>query len=431
MAMQTFHRLVLAATMAVLMQLPSASLNALEPLKLYLFTAPGCPHCIAAQPYIEQLQQRHPDLELVEYNVWDDRKHFDLLVAVGKTVGTGSVSTPALVVGRQVWFGFDAGIAGEVETAIERCLRQPCSDLVAQLRSGAGAGPAQTPEPAPQPVPAITLPGFGSVDPDTLSLPVVTVVIGLLDSFNPCAFFILLFLLSLMLHAGSRRTMLLVGGVFVLCSGLIYLLFMAAWLNLFLLAGQLRMVTLAAGGIALVIAGINIKDYFFFHQGVTLSIPETAKPRLFARMRQLLKAPRTATVLFGTVVLAIAANTYELLCTAGFPMVYTRLLTLRGLSTWQHYFYLLFYNLVYILPLLIIVIVFTLTLGRRQLSEWHGRILKLVSGMMMLMLGAVLLVDPALLNHLPLAGGLLLAALLAAALIIALDRVRNRWSHHR
>ena len=98
-------------------------------------------------------------------------------------------------------------------------------------------------------------------------------------------------------------------------------------------------------------------------------------------------------IMAGTVTLALAANTYELLCTAGFPMVYSRILTLNALSAESYYLYLLLYNLIYILPLLAIVILFTIKLGSRKLSEQEGMVLKLLSGVMMLMLGLLLVVE--------------------------------------
>ena len=76
-----------------------------------------------------------------------------------------------------------------------------------------------------------------------------------------------------------------------------------------------------------------------------------------------------------------------LLCTAGFPMVFTRILTLQQLPTWQYYTYLAAYNLIYILPLLIIVVIFAVTLGAHQLSERQGRFLKLLAGVMMFRAG--------------------------------------------
>ena len=258
------------------------------------------------------------------------------------------------------------------------------------------------------------------------SLALVTVMLAGLDAFNPCAFFVLLFLLSVLVHARSRPRMALVGGVFVLFSGLFYFAFMAAWLNLFLLVGGMGVVTAVAGALAVVLAGVNIKDYLRPGRGPSLSIPDGVKPGLFQRMQGLLHAQRLPALLTGTVALAAAANSYELLCTAGFPMVFTRILTLQGLGTFQYYLYLLFYNLVYVLPLALIVVVFVLTLGRRKLGERQGRLLKLLSGLMMLGLGTALLVAPERLARVSTALALVAAALAGTAIAWLWERWRGR-----
>jgi hypothetical protein len=136
-------------------------------------------------------------------------------------------------------------------------------------------------------------------------------------------------------------------------------------------------------------------------------------------MRSLLHSTSLLSLLIGTTVLAVVANSYELLCTAGFPMAYTRLLTLNNLSTSAYYLYLALYNLVYVVPLFLIVLGFTFTLGKRQLSEWQGRVLKLISGGMMLGLGSVLLIDPALLNSVAASSTILLTALALSLLTAA------------
>jgi len=264
----------------------------------------------------------------------------------------------------------------------------------------------------------VSVPLLGRIDPASTSLPAFTLAIAVLDSFNPCAFFVLLFLLSLLIHTHSRLRMVIIGGTFVLFSGLIYFIFMAAWLNVFLIAGTLNSITMAAGIIAIIIAAINIKDFFLFEKGGSLSIPEEKKPRLFERMRRLVRADSYLSMLAGTVVLAVAANSYELLCTAGFPMVFTRILTLHQLPGPTYYLYLALYNLVYVIPLAIIIVIFTVTLGSRKLSQWQGRVLKLLSGVMMLMLGAVILVDPSRLNN-PLASVALLGIAISITLLVA------------
>jgi hypothetical protein len=209
-----------------------------------------------------------------------------------------------------------------------------------------------------------------------------------------------------------------VGGTFVLFSGLVYFVFMAAWLNVFLLAGELRIITLIAGLLALTVAALNIKDFFWFKAGPSLSIPESAKPGLFKRMRGIVATGAMGPMLASTVLLAIVANSYELLCTAGFPMVYTRVLTLADLETWQYYAWLAAYNVIYVIPLLAIVIVFVKTMGARKLTESEGRVLKLVSGFMMLGFGLLLLFAPQLLTN-PLASILVLVVAVAVALLAA------------
>jgi hypothetical protein len=271
----------------------------------------------------------------------------------------------------------------------------------------------------PGPTERIEIPWLGSLDPPGYSLPVMAVVLGSLDAFNPCAFFVLLFLLSLLVNSRSRKRMLLIGGLFVTVSGLVYFAFMAAWLNLFQLLGGVQAITLAAGLIAVAIGLINIKDYFRMRQGLSLSLTEDHKSRLFNRMRRLLGTDHTPTLLLGTLALAVAANSYELLCTMGLPMVFTRILTLEQLPALQYYAYLALYNLVYVMPLVIIVGLFVVTMGRRKLSEAEGRFLKLLSGVMMGGLGLVLVISPDLLSQ-PLLAIVLIVAAIAVSLAVQL-----------
>ena len=244
---------------------------------------------------------------------------------------------PGFVFCRQVLIGYDTAETTGAEIAAgarvlprERSLRHPRH---APQRRGTG-GPRPAGRDARcssgQAGTTVHLPFVGAVDAKALSLPVLTLVLAGMDAFNPCAFFVLLFLLSLLVHAKSRTRMAIVGGTFVLFSGLVYFVFMAAWLNVFLIAGELRVITLIAGLLALTVAALNIKDFFWFKEGPSLSIPESAKPGLFKRMRGIVATGSLGPMLASTVLLAIVANSYELLCTAGFPMVYTRVLTLAS-----------------------------------------------------------------------------------------------------
>ena len=392
-------------------------------VQLYYFYSPTCPHCQAAKPFIDSLPERFPWLEVQRLSVKDNRVNARFYYETAKAVGVEALSVPGFAFCRQVLIGYDTAetTGAELARALEACHAERLSAATAP--SGAAAEPDSPPvaemsagRPAGT---TVHLPIIGTVDAQALSLPVMTVMLAGVDAFNPCAFFVLLFLLSLLVHAKSRARMLFIGGTFVLFSGIIYFIFMAAWLNVFLIAGELRVITAIAGLVALTIGALNIKDFFLFKQGPSLSIPESAKPGLFKRMREIVGTGNLLPMFASTVVLAIVANSYELLCTAGFPMVYTRALTLADLEPWQYYAWLAAYNVIYVLPLLAIVLVFTRTMGSRKLAESEGRALKLVSGCMMFGFGLLLLLAPNLLTN-ALASIAVLAVAVGVALLTAM-----------
>ena len=378
------------------------------------FYSDTCPHCIEAKPFVAELDARDW-IDLRAYEITKDRDNGLLYRDTAAAIGEQARSVPAFIFCGAMHTGFDQPeTTGAVLLArMEHCRSDPEAAIGTLVGSGPKVGEVM----------GVQVPLLGAIDPSDWGLPVLTIVIAGLDAFNPCAFFVLLFLLSLMVHARSRARMMLVGSTFVVISGVIYFIFMAAWLNVFLLLGELRLVTMIAGVVAITLALINIKDYFWFQSGgPSLSIPESKKPGMYQRMRNLVAAKSVWAMLAGTALLAVAVNSYELLCTAGLPMVYTRILTLREADTFVYYLYLVLYNIIYVIPLLIIVMLFVLRFGSRKLGEAEGRLLKLMSGMMMLGLGGVMLVAPAALNNAGIAIGLLFAAILVTWLVHAVSR---------
>ena len=365
---------------------------------LYFFWSSRCPHCLEARPLVESLPTAYPwirvhSLELLEHP--ENRARFAELAAI---VGFEPSSVPTFI-----WCGrHSTGFAGAQTTGryllreLETCYR----DHYGAPPDAAGevAGSVASPARADDRRPSVEVPLLGSLDTGGYSLPLLAVLLGGLDAFNPCAFFVLLFLLSLLVNSRSRKRMLLIGGLFVTVSGLVYFAFMAAWLNLFQLLEGVQLITLTAGLLAIAIGLVNVKDYFWPRKGVSLSLSDGHRSSLFARMRGLLNTDHLPSLILGTLALAVAANSYELLCTMGLPMVFTRILTLEQLPQLQYYGYLALYNLVYVIPLVVIVAVFVATMGRRKLSEAGGRFLKLLSGSMMGALGLALVFAPELLS---------------------------------
>src|SRR5690606_29783672 len=162
----------------------------------------------------------------------------------------------------------------------------------------------------------------------------------------------------------------------------------------FLWVGLLRPVQVALGLTAIVVGAIHIKDFFAFKQGISLSIPDSAKPGIYARVRRIVTAENLLGAIIGAGVLAVMVNIVELLCTAGLPALYTQILAMQELPIWQNYGYLALYNLAYMFDDGMMVALVVITLGRKKMQEKHGRILKLISGLAILLLGVVMLVKP-------------------------------------
>ena len=339
-----------------------------------VFVRAGCPHCEAAKIFLDELRREQPSLHIALHDIAEDPIARQRLATLAKDRGITTIGVPTFLIGTDVIVGFRSSDTTGVE-------------IRAKLEQNAPGAAHPTAE-------SIETGWFGPLGVHDLGLPLFTVLIGLLDGFNPCAMWVLLFLLSLLVNLQDRRKMALIAGTFVAVSGLLYFAFMAAWLNVFLAIGLSRTIQIGLGSIALFIGAVNVKDFFALHQGLSLSIPESAKPGLYARVRRILQADDLAGALVGVIVLAGLVNLIELLCTAGFPAVYTQILTMQQLPAWQYYGYLGLYNLAYIFDDGLMVTIAVVTLSRRKLQEGAGRWLKLAGGAVMLSLGIVLILKP-------------------------------------
>jgi glutaredoxin len=338
---------------------------------LIVFVRDGCPHCAAAKSYLAELVEQRPDLRIVYRPIDHDPAAKEELRALFRREHLGSPGVPAFLYGDRVVVGFhDAESSGPKILAL--------------------IGPAAPTRHADQ----VESGMFGTLSASRLGLPLFTLALGLLDGFNPCATWVLLFLLSLLVRLQDRRRMALVAGTFVLASGAVYYAFMAAWLNVFLLVGMSATLRWLLGSVALLIGAVNVKDFFAFGQGPSLSIPAAAKPGLYARTRAVLNAEALPASLFAVAALAVVVNFIELMCTAGFPAIYTAVLTQQQLSPATYYAYLGLYIVGYIADDTLMVAVAVIMLGSHKLTERAGRWLKLLCGLVMLALGMVMLIRP-------------------------------------
>ena len=361
----------------VLLALGSGTLvQAGEPVQdLEVFVRAGSPHCEAAKVFLDVLRRERPSLRIAIYDVAENSAARQRLATLAGERGLDNFGVPTFLIGTELIVGFLSADTTGVE--IRARLDQQAQGAVVQ-----------------PPVEAIQTTWFGELRVRGLGLPLFTIVIGLLDGFNPCSMWVLLFMLSLLAGLANRSKMLLIAGTFVAVEGIAYFAFMAAWLNMFLLIGLSRITELILGSIAGLAGVINIKDFWAFQRGISLSIPDAAKPGLYARMRRILQAEDILVALLGTVMLAMLVQAVELVCTAGLPALYTRILTMQQLDRWVYYGYLALYNVAYMLDDVLVLAIGVITMSHYRLQEREGRWLKLISGIVMVGLSAVMIVKP-------------------------------------
>lgn len=370
-----------------------------QPPDIEAFVREGCPHCARAEAFLATLKQEQPELKIVIRDVIKEPAALERLMRIGESQGVTAARVPAFAIGGQLIVGFSD------EAATGQLIRDSLARTRTRSRNAASSSasckaeesvPCETNAPVAAAKPEIFAVDFFGyrVSLEQVGLPLFTLAIGLLDGFNPCSMWVLILMISLLAPMNNRARMLAIAGTFVAVEGIAYFLFMAAWLNLFLLVGLSRASEVIIAVLALLAGAINLKDFWAFGWGVSLSIPAAAKPGIYARIRRILQAENLAGAIIGAAILAVLVQIVEFMCTSGFPALFTRILTLKQLDSLSYYGYLLLYDAAYMLDDVIVLAIGVVTLSQHRLQEKEGRWLKLISGLVMVGLGVYLLLVP-------------------------------------
>ena len=376
-----------------------------SPTPLVLFWGDGCPHCEAEWEFLSELGSTYPDLEIVDYEVWHSDANRRLFADVLARRGEEVSGVPTTLFGDDMWVGFNDSVAGQIEAAVEAGF------------AGVEA-PASTAE-------TIDLPLFGERDVGSTSLFVSTLLIAFVDGFNPCSLWALSILLALVLRTGSRRRVIAVGTTFLVVTAGLYALYIVGLYSVLELAAHATWIRATMAAIALTFGLINVKDFFAFKRGPSLTISDRAKPKLYQRMRTVADDKPIQTVLAGTVVLATGVSLLETPCTAGYPLLWTDLVTRQGVATSTAVALFGVYMVVFLLDEFAVFGTAVIAMRAAKLEERHGRALKLVSGTLMIVLAAVLILAPDLMQNLAGVGVTFGAAAVVSGVILAIERRRS------
>jgi len=357
--------------------------------QISFFFHPQCPHCREQKKFIPYMEAKYPEISWVAYDTSQPEnitKLTSLLAERGQS--TKSFGVPMTFIGPYVISGFkSAETTGErIEKAIRAYLFDDPSLYPEEARQGKGEQDS------------IDLPFIGKIKVADYSLPVLAAIIGLVDGFNPCAMWVLVYLISLIMSIDDRRKVWLLVGTFVLASGILYFLFMTAWLNVFLFMGYLRSLTLVIGLVALGAGILSVREFIRDRGQVVCKIGDAeSKKKTMGRIERIVKSPLTVFSVFSIIVLAFIINSIEFACSAALPAIFTHTLSLRNLPTIEYYGYILLYDLFFMLDDLVIFSLAVLALDTTVGTRYAGYC-KIIGGVVLIGLGGVMAFWPELLR---------------------------------
>lgn len=397
-------------------------------VEVYFFWGSGCPHCAKAKSFFEKLKEKYPQLEVKEFEVYFNENNQKLFQEIAKAYNTEPIGVPTIFIGKEFLLGFSSEetTGKEIENLIQNCLQNYCPSPGEILASG-GIDKWQPPEEVSQkpefetstsaieksrtqtstssfstlkvektqtytPTSSsstskeeISVPLFGKEIkiPSQSSLIFLGTILGLADGINPCMFSVLLFLLTYLLAIGSKKKAIKAGLIFTVGVFVVYFLFMLGIIKVITLIGFISKIKIVVTLFAFIFGLIMIKDFFAYGKGISLEIPESAKPLI----EKLIKKGTIPSA----ILLALLSSLVELPCTAGIPLVYTTLLAEKAKV---HIPYLLWYNIFFVLPLLLIIAIVSFAFAEvNKIEKWRlsfRKYMRLLSGLILLFLAVAL-----------------------------------------
>jgi len=389
------------------------------PATLYVFKSATCPHCNAQREFTNALARDHQDVEVRYFEIMATREHHDLLRTMSDAHDIKPGSVPMVFLGGSVWVGDTPQIREEIEQRVESCLDSGCPD--SRELSFAQQAPAGQPLESGDAV--IDIPLMGTIDLSYQPLLLSTAIIAFVDGFNPCSLWLLTILIALVLHSGSRKRVVIVGSVFLFTTALIYGLFIVGVFSVLAYATYLPWMYWVVALFALTFGLVNVKDYFWFKRGFSFTIDDKYKPGIYQKFRGLMTNGRSPLALgAATAVMAAGIALIELPCTAGFPVIWSGIVSAHDASTATFFALLVAYLIIYLLDELVIFFIAVAKLRIEKFQEGQARALKLIGGVVMIALAIVLVADPDIMSQAGPAIGVFVVAFAVAGLIIVVHR---------
>lgn len=383
-------------------------------ITLYFFHGDGCPHCADEEEFLDSIEDKYPNLSIVRYEVWYNTENANLMNLVADNIYTGRRGVPFNVIGSTVITGFGSGTDSRIERAIEFYFENEYVDVVEQIRNG-----EYTPivdddtnneesnnnvlivdeftrqEMESDESLTIEVPFIGNVNLKKVSLVTASVVIGLIDGFNPCAMWILLFLISVLIGLKDKKRMFILGMTFLITSALVYMLIMLSWINIVVSMTTVIWVRNIIAVVAIIGGILNLKSFIVsFKDSGCEVVDDKRRKKIFSKIKKFTKEKSFLIAMGGIALLAVSVNLIELACSAGLPMVFSEVLAINNVSSSMKFLYMLLYILFFLLDDLVVFFIAMFTMKVTGISTKYNKYSHLLGGIIMLLVGVLLIFKP-------------------------------------
>lgn len=409
---------------AVFLLLPVSAKADEKVINIHLFYGNGCPHCAAEEEFLSDYLKDRTDVKLYKYEIWYDSHNQELLSKVQKEMGTTNKNgVPFTVIGKKTIVGYADGVTDEqIKDAINYYLNNDYRDYAGEItgkvkktevkedtikdesktedKTENKIEKADDTKDSDQTDENVTVPVLGKINAKKVSLPILAVVLGFVDGFNPCAMWILIFLITMLFNMKDRKKMWILGLTFILTSGIVYLMFMLAWPNLATFISKIAFIRLLIAVIALVVGLINVYKYIDSlkkkDEGCDV-VDKKDRKKIMEKIISITHEKKFIIALLGIMVLAASVNIIELMCSIGIPLLFTQILAMNNLSTFSYMIYMFIYIFFFLIDDIVIFVISMVTLKVTGLSTKYTKYSHLIGGIIMLIIGLLLIIKPELL----------------------------------
>lgn len=368
--------------------------NAKE-VTIHLFYSKTCPHCSDEKEFLEEYKLENSNVQVVLYEVTENEYNSNLLDMVKKSLNCSNNYVPYTVIGDIGLTGYSESIKSQIIHFAQKYQTEEYQDIVPMVIEKNEAITLEEEEVQKKEETTI-IPILGEINSKNVSLPLVAAIIGFIDGFNPCAMWVLIFLISMLIGSKDKKRMIALGIIFLITSGLIYLLFMGTWLKIMLSTLQINIIKIIIGIIAIIGAIWNLRSFYrSVKKDVGCEVVNNdRRKKLTKKIKKFTTEKSFVIAAIGMISLALSINFIEFACSAGWPVVFTEILALNDLSKTTYFIYLLIYILFYMIDDIVIFLIAVFTLKVTGISNKYNKYSHLIGGIMMLIIGILMIFKP-------------------------------------